>query len=146
MDGHVRPVVVTPAVPEVEIPIGTAGSRIHILGQVTFPTGYPLMGRHGETVAVYTLRYASGKSHEIPLRNGYEVAQSNLVAVATRIDPIVTESQRALVFTKDVVREQYQVLLYSLALEGGEVASLRCQLRSQQSALAIFALSVEPGL
>jgi hypothetical protein len=146
MDGHVRPVMVTPALPEVEIPIGMAGSRIHILGQVTFPTGYPITGRHGETVAIYTLRYASGKSREIPLRNGYEVAQSNLVAVATRIDSILTESQRVLMFTKDIVREQYQVLLYSLSLEGGDVASLRCQLRSQQSALAIFALSVEPGL
>jgi hypothetical protein len=115
------------------------------LGQVTFPAGYPLVGRHGETVAAYTLRYASGTSREIPLRNGYEVAQSNLIAVATRIDPIVTESQRALVFSKDVVREQYQVLLYSLSLEGGELASLHCQLRSPQSALAIFALSVEPA-
>jgi len=136
---------VTPAVPEVDIPICTAGSRIHILGQVTLPAGYPVVGRHGETVAFYTLRYASGKSREIPLRNGYELAQSNLIAVATRIDPQTTEAQRALVFTKDVVREQYQVLLYSLSIEGGELASLRCELRSQQSALAIFALTVEPA-
>jgi hypothetical protein len=145
VNGYVRPVVVTPAVPEVDIPIGTAGSRIHILGQVTLPAGYPVVGRHGETVAFYTLRYASGKSREIPLRNGYELAQSNLIAVATRIDPQTTEAQRALVFTKDVVREQYQVLLYSLSIEGGELASLRCELRSQQSALAIFALTVEPA-
>ena len=144
MNGYVRPVVLTPAVAEVEIPIATAGSRIHILGQVTLPVGYPIAGRRGETVAIYTLRYSSGKSREIPLRNGYEVAQSNLVSVATRIDPIVTESQRALVFAKDVVREQYQVLLYSQSLEGEELASLHCQLRSQQSALAIFALLVEP--
>ena len=145
VDGYVRPVVVTPGVTEVEIPVGLAGSRVHILGQVTLPVGYPVVGNRGETVAIYTLRYASGKSREIPLRNGYEVAQSNLVAVATRIDPQATESQRALVFTKDVVREQYQVLLYSLSLEGGELASLRCQLRNQQSALALFALTVEPG-
>jgi hypothetical protein len=145
VNGYARPVVVTPAVPQVEIPVGLAGSRIHILGQVTLPAGYPAAGRHGETVAVYTLRYASGKSREIALRNGYEVAQSNLIAVATRIDPIVTEVQRALVFTKDVVREEYQVLLYSVALEGGELASLHCQLRDQQSALAIFALTVEPA-
>ena len=102
-------------------------------------------GGRGETVAACTLRYASGKSREIPLRNGYEVAQSNLIAVATRIDPQTKEAQRALVFAKDVVREQYQVLMYSLSLEGGELASLHCQLRSQQSALAIFALTVEPA-
>jgi hypothetical protein len=144
VNGYVRPVVVTPAVPEVGIPIGLEGSRVHILGQVTLPVGYPVAGRRGEALAVYTLRYASGKSREISLRNGYEVAQSNLIAVATRIDPQATEAQRALVFTKDVVREQYQVLLYSLSLEGGELASLDCQLRSPQSALAIFALTVEP--
>jgi hypothetical protein len=145
VNGYARPVVVTPAVPEVEIPVGLEGSQVHILGQVTLPAGYPVVGRRGEAVAVYSLRYASGKSREIPLRNGYEVAQSNLIAVATRIDPQATEAQRALVFTKDVVREQYQVLLYSFSLEGGELASLRCQLRNQQSALAIFAITVEPA-
>src|SRR5208337_1321721 len=74
VNGYVRPVVVTPGVPEVEIPIGVQGLRVHILGQVTLPAGFPVVGSDGETVAVYTLRYASGKSREVPLRNGYEVA------------------------------------------------------------------------
>src|SRR5208282_5510798 len=143
VNGYVRPVVVTPGVPEVEIPVGVEGLRVHILGQVTLPAGFPVVGSDGEIVAVYTLRYASGKSREVPLRNGYEVAQANLISVATRIDPQATEAQRALVFAKDLVREQYQVLLYSLSLEGGELASLRCQLRNQQSALAILAMAVE---
>ena len=141
--GYVRPVVVTPGVPEVEIPVGRSGVQVHVLGQVTMPAGYPVVGAAGETVASYTLRYASGKSREVPLRNGYEVAQANLIAAATRIDPQATEAQRALVFTKDPVREHYQVLLYSLPLEGGELKSLHCQLRNQQSALAIFAITVE---
>jgi hypothetical protein len=89
------------------------------------------------------LRYASGKSREVPLRNGFEVAQSNLISVATRIDPQATEAQRALVFAKDLAREHYQVLLYSLPLEGGKLASLHCQLRNQTSALAVFAIVVE---
>jgi hypothetical protein len=143
VNGFVRPVVVTPAVPEVEIPVGLEGVRVHILGQVTLPVGFPVVGADGETVAVYTLRYASGKSVEVPLRNGFEVAQSNLVRVATRIDPLATEAQRALLFAKDLAREHYQVLLYSLPLEGGTLASLHCQLRTQTSALAIFAIVVE---
>src|ERR1035441_6668050 len=77
-------------------------------------------GGRGETVAAYTLRYVSGESREILLRNGYEVAQSNLIAVATRIDPQTTEAQRALVFAKDAVREQYQVLMYSLHWRAGD--------------------------
>ncbi|HMD87267.1 MAG TPA: glycoside hydrolase family 2 TIM barrel-domain containing protein [Terriglobia bacterium] len=144
VNGYVRPVVVTPGVPEVEIPVGVEGLRVHILGQVTLPAGFPVVGSDGEIVAVYTLRYASGKSREVPLRNGYEVAQSNLVSVATRVDPEATEAQRALLFAKDLAREQYQVLLYSLPLEDGKLASLHCQLRSQpSSALAIFAVTVE---
>ncbi len=145
VNGYVRPVVVTPGVPEVEIPVGLEGLQLHVLGQVTLPAGFPVVGNDGETVAVYTLRYASGKSREVALRNGYEVVQSNLIAVATRIDPEATEAQRALVFTKDVAREQYQVLLYSLPLEGGKLASLHCKLSHQPSALAIFALTLEPA-
>jgi hypothetical protein len=143
VNGYVRPLVVTPGVPEVDIPIGVEGLRLHVLGQVTLPTGYPVAGHDGETVATYTLRYASGKSREVPLRNGYEVAQSNLISVATRIDPQATEAQRALVFIKDLAREHYQVLLYSLSLEGGTLASVHCQLQDLHSALAIFAIAVE---
>ncbi len=143
VNGYVRPVVVTPEAPEVEIPVGREGLRLHILGQVTFPSGFPVVGSDGETVASYTLRYASGKTREVPLRNGYEVVQSNLVQVATRIDPETTEAQRALLFAKDIAREQYQVLLFSVPAEGGKVVSLDCKLNSQQPALAIFAVTVE---
>jgi hypothetical protein len=127
----------------VEIPFGLEGVRVHILGQVTLPAGFPVVGAEGEAVAGYTLRYASGKSREVPLRNGYEVAQSNLITVATRIDPQASEAQRALLFAKDLAREHYQVLLYSLPLEGGKLASLHCQLSNQPSVLAIFAITVE---
>jgi len=144
VNGYVRPVMVTPGVPKVEIPVGVEGLRLHILGQVTLPKGFPVEGNDGEAAAVYTLHYASGNRREVPLRNGYEVAQSNLVSVATRIDPEATEAQRALLFAKDLAREQYQVLLYSLPLEGGKLASLHCQLGNQpSSALAIFAVTVE---
>jgi hypothetical protein len=144
VNGYARPVILTPAAPEVDIPVGLEGLRVHVLGNVTIPAGYPAVGSDGETVAIYTLRYASGKSREVPMRNGYEVAQSNLIDLATRIDPIATEAQRALLFAKEIAREQYQVLLYSLPLEGGKLASLDCKLSRQvSSGLAIFAIVVE---
>jgi hypothetical protein len=118
-------------------------TRLHVLGQVTFPNGFPVVGMDGEAVASYTLRYASGKSREIPLRNGYEVVQSNLVHDATRIDPEATEAQRALVFAKDIAREQYQILLLSIPIEGEKLASLHCRLNGQPLALAIFAVTAE---
>ena len=141
--GHVRPLVVTPEVPELEIPVNQECLRLHILGHVTLPMGFPVAGHDGEEIARYNLRFASGKTSEVPLRNGYEVAQSNLIDVATRIDPQTTEAQHALLFPKDLAREQYQVLLYSVALDGGELTRLHCTLRNQDSVLALFAITVE---
>ena len=138
----VRPVAVTPAIPEVEIPVGRAGVRVHVLGQVTLPAGFPVGGGAGETVASYTLRYASGKSREVPSRNGYEVAQANLIAAATRIDPQATEAQRARRLPKTPSGAPPGVALLAPS-RGGELKSLHCQLRNQQSASAIFAITVE---
>jgi hypothetical protein len=143
VNGYARPVIVTPTVPEIEIPVGLETLRLHVLGQVTLPTGFPVVGSDGEIVGVYTLRYASGKTRDVPLRSGYEVAQSNLVNVATRIDAEATEAQRVLVFAKDIAREQYQALLFSIPVDGGKLASLHCKLNEKQPALAIFAVTVE---
>jgi beta-glucuronidase len=145
LNNYARPLVVIPEMPELTIPVQQECRRLHVLGQVTFPDGFPGVGKDGEAVGSYTLRYASGKTQELPLRNGYEVVQSNLVHEATRIDPEATEAQRALVFAKDIAREQYQVLLLSIPVEGGKLASLHCKLNGQQPVLAIFALTAESG-
>jgi hypothetical protein len=140
---YVRPVVLTSEVPEVTIPIGLDCSQLHILGQVMLPVGFPTVGGRGETAATYTLRFTGAKTQELPVRHGVEVAQANLIHDATRINPIATSAQRALEFVKDVVREQYQVLLWSVSLEKGRVESLHCRLNGPQPALAIFAITVE---
>src|SRR5208282_1012690 len=134
VDGRVRPMVLTAAVPEMVIPIHQACAKLHILGQVSFPLGYPLIGQAGETVAVYTLQYASGRIQTLPVRNGIEVAQSNRIHAATRIDPIATAAQPALQYIKDIVREQYQILLWSVQTEPDRLVSLRCKLNSHQPA------------
>ena len=56
------PVLLTSDTAEVTIPINQTCSRLHILGQVSLPVGYPLRGARGETVASYTLQYANGKN------------------------------------------------------------------------------------
>jgi hypothetical protein len=139
---RVRPIVLTPERPEVAIPINRACDKLHILGQVTLPGGFPSNSIDGEKVAAYTLEYPAGQTREIPLRNGDEVAQANLVQDAGRIDPQTTEAQRALVFVKDLAREHYQILLYSVAAEGGSLARIRCRLAGQQP-LVLFAVTVE---
>lgn len=143
LDGSVRPLVITPNVPEMTIPIDRELLRLHILGQVTMPGGYPIEGDAGETVATYTLHYASGKVREIPLRQGLEVARANVVFGATRFDPVATAAQRALLFVKNIANAQYQALLYSLTLEGGKVSSISCRLNRQQQPLLVFAVTSE---
>jgi hypothetical protein len=140
---RVRPLVLTPESPEVVIPIKGDCHKLHILGQVTFTTGFPLAGSDGEKVASYILEYADGSSKEIPLRNGYEVAQANTIVDATRIDPEATLAQRALFYVKEIEREQYQILLFSVPVEGNGLARLRCRLNGQQPPLGIFAVTAE---
>jgi hypothetical protein len=142
VDGYVRPLVLTPDQP-ITIPLGLDCKRLHILGQVTFPTGYPVLGKRGETIATYHLRYSGGRERQVPVRNGIEVAQANLIAAATRIDPIATEAQPALKYVKDIVREQYQVLLWTVPLEPGKVEALRCEMQGGAPPLAIFAITAE---
>jgi len=145
VSGYARPVLVTQDVPEVTIPLDQECARLHILGQVTFPEGYPVVGKRGEKVATYRVRYSGGGEREVPVRNGMEVAQSNQVHLATRIDAVASGAQWALEYVKDVVREQYQVLLWSLPVERGKVESVRCKLEPGQPALAVFAITVEVG-
>jgi beta-glucuronidase len=143
VDGHARPLVLTPDSPEITVPVGLSCARLHILGHVALPTGYPLAGKAGDTAAVYTVQYASGATQEIPLRHGIEIARANLIHEATRIDPIATAAPRALIFNKDVVREQYQVLLFSLPLRGGAVRSLQIRLNREEQPLLVFAINAE---
>lgn len=142
VDGIVRPVVVTPAFPEVEIPIGSACKRLYFLGHVTCPGGFPVDGAPGEQIGVYNVRFEGGKRQEVPLRNGIEVVRANIIHEATRIHPVATAAQQAFWFMKDWAREQYQGLLFSLPLEGGRVESVRVQLTGPHP-LLLFAITGE---
>ena len=157
VDGRVRPIVLTTEVPEVTIPIQQPCTALHILGQVAFGRGYPLTGapdefsrppsgqNHslGDTVAEYTLQYAGGKTQVLPVRNGIEVVQANRIHGASRILPIATSAQPALEYIKDVVREQYQILLWSVPTGKEKLESIRCKLTGGLGTLAIFAITTE---
>ena len=157
VEGRVRPILLTTEVPEVTIPIQQSCRALHILGQVAFGTGYPLTAAPdlfgnvpsgddhlmGHAVAEYTLQYAGGKTQVLPVRNGIEVAQANRIYGASRILPIATSAQPALEYVKDVVREQYQILLWSVPTGNDRLESIRCRLTGGQGNLAIFAITAE---
>jgi len=143
VDEYVRPLVLTPKVSQIDIPLDLECTRLHFLGQVTLPSGFPMVGSAGEVVASYTIHYSGGRTEEVRLRNGFEVAAANLVHAASRTNPDTAAAQRALVFVKDVVREQYQVLLFSVPTQGGKVDSVTWTLNGQQFPLMLFALTAE---
>jgi hypothetical protein len=142
VDGSVRPVVLTPEFPEVEIPVGRTCVQLHFLGNVTCPEGFPLHGAPGDIVAAYQVRYQDGQAKEVPLRAGFEVARANAIHAATRIDPVATSAQRAFWFVKDRAREHYQGLLFTLPVEPGRMEAIRCRL-SGPHPLLLFAVSTE---
>ncbi|MFN7996853.1 MAG: glycoside hydrolase family 2 TIM barrel-domain containing protein [Bryobacteraceae bacterium] len=140
--GEVQPIALTPDFPSIRIPVGVNCVRLHVLGHVTLPAGYPVTAKAGETAATYIVHYTGGGSQQVPLRNGIEIARSNLIHAATRVNPIATAAPRALVFTKDVVRERYQVLMYSLPVRG-KVESLEIKLSPGAEPLLLFAITAE---
>jgi hypothetical protein len=77
------------------------------------------------------------------VRNGIEVAQSNRISEATRIVPVALAAQPAVEYIKDIVRERYQLLLWSVPVEPHKLSTMRCKLNGQQPALAIFAITAE---
>jgi Glycosyl hydrolases family 2, TIM barrel domain/Glycosyl hydrolases family 2/Glycosyl hydrolases family 2, sugar binding domain len=140
---YVRPLVATPEVPMVEIPIGQKCARLHVLGQVTLPGGFPTSGAPGEIAAEYLVKYVGGRTQRVPLRNGIEICTGSLIYQASRIAPGTSASQKALTFIRDFARERYQVLLFSMDVDKAPIESLTLLLRPQQSPLLLFAVTVE---
>lgn len=145
VEDFVHPLVLTRRFPQLEIPVRTSATQLHFLGQVTLPNGFPTTGQAGQTVANYRIRYAGGRVKEVPLRNGIEVTQANLIYGSTRINPLVTSAQRVLEFVKDVARENYQVLLFSIPTGGNRIESVTCRLLGEDP-LLIFAVTAELAL
>ncbi len=142
VEGWVRPAVVTPEFPELVIPLGLTATRLHFLGHVTCPDGYPIAGERGQAAGSYEVRYADGSSTVVPLRAGIEVARANLIDSATRFDPVAAAAQRAFCFVKGWEREHYQGLLFSLPVENKRIDSVRWRLAGDQPML-LFAITAE---
>jgi hypothetical protein len=143
IDGFARPIVITPKAPEVTIQLKLSCTALHILGNVTMPGGFPVNGKAGETEAIYTLEYSSGVRQEIPLRSGIEITRSNLIHQATRIESVATAAPQALIFTKDPIRERYQILLFSVPVKGGRIDRLHIKLNAAAQPLILLAISAE---
>ena len=126
LDGATRPVAV-PSGSSIEIAVNAEAARLHILGNVTVPDGYPTLGKIGQVVGRYIVTYAGGGRQEFPLRWGVELARSNRIAVATRLNPVAVRAVPVVEYAKDVSREDYQTLLLTLPLERKRIERLRVE-------------------
>ena len=66
-----------------------------------------------------------------------------MIRAATRLNPVIVQAQRCLTFSKDIAREEYQALLFSVPTEGQVVSSVTCTLKNQQQPFLIFAITAE---
>jgi hypothetical protein len=121
VDGATRPLVIRS---RIEIPANLEADRLHFLGNVTVPDGYPTDGTLGRQIGTYVVAYADGERQEVPLRWGLEVARSNTIAVASRLDPEAALAHRVIEYPKDIRREVYQTLLLSVPTKRKPIASI----------------------
>ena len=143
VEQHLRPLVAGNRF-ELEIPIRQRCTRLHILGGISLPLGYPMIGKAGEVAATYELVFANGTVTEIPLRWGFELVQGNMIHDGTRILPVAAQAQAAIEYIKDAAREQYQILLYSTPrFEAETIAALRCKVADERNWIATFAVTAE---
>ncbi len=117
-EGFVRPLVATPEVPKLRIPIGRQCDYVYLLGNSTFPSGFPLQGQSGAVAGWIDIVYRNKAGDRVSLRNGKEVASANLIYNATRIEPLALDAPQALTFEKDPAREHYQILLFGFPANG----------------------------
>ena len=116
VDGHTRPLVVLTG-KNIDVPVHAEADLLHFLGNVTAPDGYPTRGTLGEEMGSYTIVYSDGERKRVPLRWGFEVTRGNLVASATRLNPVALAATPAMDYVKHVGWEQYRTLLFTLSVE-----------------------------
>lgn len=143
VEGYVRPVVLTPAHPEVTLPVGVRCSGLYVLGHVSCPDGYPALGEAETAAATLRINFQDASAQTISLRHGYEVARGNMIYLCSRLDPVTSNAQRALRFVKDMAREVYQVLLFTAPIQEQLVQSVTYQLQKGAQPLLIFAINVQ---
>ena len=116
VDGHTRPVVAMTG-KSVDVPVHAEADRLHFLGNVTVPDGYPTRGEVGIEIGTYTIYYADRTKLEVPLRWGLEVTRSNVVSSSTLLNPVALLSTPVIAYTKDKSYEDYRTYLFTVPVK-----------------------------
>jgi hypothetical protein len=116
VNGHTRPVVIRTG-STVEIPVHADADRLHFLGNVTVPDGYPTRGEPGAAIGSYMIYYADGTKQEIPLHWGLEVTRANVVCSSALLNPIAQLATAVVRYMPNESYEDYRTMLYSATVK-----------------------------
>ncbi len=116
IEQHTRPLVVLTG-KTVEIPVHGLAGRLHFLGNVTVPDGYPTRGGTGEIMGSYTVVYNDGERQQVPLRWGLEVTRSNFIVSSTKLNPVALLATPVIDYVKEESYEQYRTFMYTLPVK-----------------------------
>jgi hypothetical protein len=144
IEGHTRPIVVMTG-KTVEIPVHAEADRLHFLGNVTVPDGYPTRGEVGGPMGSYTIYFADGSKQEVPLRWGLEVTRANMVVSSTLLNPVAVLSAPVIKYTRNESYEDYRTLLYTIALKRKMVDRIVITLKPLPSDRPLISLPNETG-
>jgi glycosyl hydrolase family 2 len=116
LEGHTRPVVAMTG-KSVEVPVHAEADRLHFLGNVTVPDGYPTRGDVGAEMGTYTIYYADRSKQEIPLRWGLEVTRANVVSSSTRLNPVELLGTPAIQYIRNRSYEDYRTYIFTVPVK-----------------------------
>jgi Glycosyl hydrolases family 2, TIM barrel domain/Glycosyl hydrolases family 2 len=144
VSGHTRPLVIRTG-STVEIPIQSEADRLHFLGNVTVPDGYPTRGEPGSVIGSYTIYYADGTKQEIPLRWGLEVARANMVCSSALLNPIAQLATPVIGYVPNESYEDYRTFLYTAAVKRKTIDRIVITMKSLPSERPLISLPNETG-
>ena len=144
LDGHTRPVVVLTG-SSVEVPVHAQADRLHFLGNVTVPDGYPTRGEVGGQMGSYTIYYADGSKQEVPLRWGLEITRANVLSSSTLLNPVALFSTAVIEYTRNKSYEDYRTYLFTAAVKRKSIDRVVIALKPLPSGRPLISLPNETG-
>jgi hypothetical protein len=143
VSGSVRPLVLTAGHSRLSLEVGAKCSRLHLLGQVSCPDGYPIAGTLGQQAALFSVYYENGRRQDVAVRHEFELARGNCIYQSGRIEPIALHAQPAVMFVRNTAREHYRLPLFSVNVESSQVASIAFKLKQEEQPILLFAVGAE---
>ena len=98
-----------------------SATALSILGLTALVGGYPFGGGYGDVLATMQIRYKSGKTQVLELKNGVHITTVYATSGSSRINPIAEEAKRFALFGYDKNFEYYLINRLDVKVDGEEI-------------------------